>query len=198
MARVIPIEHKVQKVPDNLIASRPMEFRRAHWEATHFVQFLRSQSEKLESQRANRSLHAGERIGSLPPHFTLRGGMAFTIRALYAGRHDEGRMREIYHLIGLMDCMINQVNPILRTDLLRDMYKKVFQMKKTLSLQCHAHLDQVLLPIDSQFFNEFEYRASLQSAQTLKDLYAAIREGTDEMFDILGLEYVFYCPGAGV
>jgi hypothetical protein len=31
----------------------------------------------------------------------------------------------------------------------------------------------------------------------MKELYEAIRRGTDEMFDILSLEYVFYCPNLG-
>ena len=107
-------------------------------------------------------------------------------------------MREIYYLAGLVDCMINQVNPILRTDLLRDLYKKVFQMKEKLGVQWHGPLDQVLLPLDFHFHNESEYRAALNNARTLKELYSTIKEGTEEMFDILSFEYVFYCPGSGV
>jgi hypothetical protein len=93
-----------------------------------------------------------------------------------------------------MDCMINQVNPVLRTDLLRDMYKKVFSMKESLNVFWYSPLDHVLLPIDSQFYDETQYRTAVNRAESLKDLYETIRNGTDEMFDILSLEYVFYCP----
>ena len=128
----------------------------------------------------------------IPAHFTLKGGMAFTIRAMYIHRGKEEKMREIYYLAGLVDCMINQVNPILRTDLLRDLYKKVFLMKEELNVHWHGPLDHVLLPIDSRFHNESEYRAALIRARTMKELYLAIMEGTEEMFDILSFEYVFY------
>jgi len=49
--------------------------------------------------------------------------------------------------------MINQVNPVLRTDVLRDMYKKIFAMKADLNIHWHGSLDQVLLPIDVRFYN---------------------------------------------
>ena len=94
--------------------------------------------------------------------------------------------------------MINQVNPVLRTDVLRGMYNRIFELKQELNTHWYGPLDQVLLPIDSHLYNEAEYRARLQQAGSMKELYAAIREGTGEMFDILSLEYVFYCPGARV
>ena len=109
----------------------------------------------------------------------------------------ETKMREIYYLTGLMDCMINQVNPVLRTDLLRNMYKKVFLMKEKLNVHWRGPLDQVLLPIESDYYDEFEYRSSLSRASTLKELYIAINRGTNEMFDVILFEYVFYCPSTG-
>jgi len=93
--------------------------------------------------------------------------------------------------------MINQVNPILRTDLLRAMYKKVFAMKEALNIHWHGTLDHVFLPIDSQFYDDLAYRSSIRRAGSMKELYRAIKRGTDEMFDILSLEYVFYCPWIG-
>jgi len=187
MAEVINLKDKFKKPTDNLICSRPWEFRKAHWETIHFIQMLRSQAERLEQHR--------EKV--LPSHFSLKNGMAYTIRAIYANRENDERMREIYYLTGLMDCMINQVNPVLRTDLLRAMYKKVFAMKEALNIHWYGPIDQVLLPIDSRFHNELGYRDLLKNACTMKELYGAIRTGTDEMFDILSLEYVFYCPNLG-
>jgi len=103
-------------------------------------------------------------------------------------------MREIYYLAGLMDCMINRVHPILRTDVLRDMYKKTFRIKAELDVHWYGPIEQVLLPIDSWLYNEAAYRSSLEGAANMKALYRAIRAGTEEMFDILAGEYVFYCP----
>jgi hypothetical protein len=197
MGDIIDLQRKLDKAPDNVITWRPFHFRRSDWGSQDFLQMSKSQSAKLEAHRQE-SYEKGEKAPSqVPPHFTLKGGMAFTIRALYVHRNDEGKMREVYYLTGLMDCMINQVNPILRTDLLRDMYKKVFSMKEDLRVNWYGPLDQVLLPIDTWSYDESVYRSALSRAHTMKGLYQAIREGTEEMFDILAFEYVFYCPGVG-
>jgi hypothetical protein len=197
MGEIISLRDKRQTPPTNLITSSPWEFRRADWESPHFIQMLRPQSVKLECHRGEVYKKGGKGIWDLPSHFSLKGGMIYTVRAMYANRIYEDRMREIYYLTGLMDCMINQANPVLRTDLLKAMYKKVFSMKTELKVHWYGPLDQFLLPVEPQFFNENEYRTSLESAQTMKELFRAIRTGTDEMFDILSMEYVFYCPGAG-
>ncbi len=189
MGDVIELKRESEGLPDNLITRRPWEFRKAYWRTVHFLQILKSRSAKLES--------CGEKANNLPPHFSLKGAMADTIRAMYAHRESEERMREVYYLAGLMDCMINQVSPILRTDILRSMYKKVFEMREEYGVNWYGPLDQALLPIDSWFYNDSEYRSTLRNAGTMKGLYLAIRKGTDKMFDILSLEYVFYCPNMG-
>jgi hypothetical protein len=194
MGKIIDLKDRIEKSKDILIISKPWEFRKAYWKTTHFIQMLRSQAAKLESHREKIYRSGGNGIQHLPPHFVLKGGMAYTMRAMYTCRNNEKKMRQVYYLIGLMDCMINQVNPILRTDLLRAMYKKVFSMKEELNIHWYGPVDQVLLPIDSQYFKEFEYRAHLEKACTMKELYRTIRKGTDEMFDILSFEYVFYRP----
>jgi hypothetical protein len=196
MGEIVKLWDKFQRPPNNLIISSPWEFRRADWEGPHFIQMLRSQSVKLECHREEVCKKGGKGIWHLPSHFSLKGGMIYTVLAMYAHRNNENRMRQVYYLTGLIDCMINQVNPVLRTDLLKAMYKKVFSMKTKLNVHWCGPLDHVLLPIGSRFFNENEYRALLKSAQTMKELYRVIRIGTEEMFDVLSLEYVFYCPGA--
>lgn len=197
MGTIIDIGSRSQGLPDNLISSKPWEFRKADWATGHFIQMLRSQSTRLENRRKEIQGKGEKGIGDLPSHFSLKGGMAFTIRALFIYRENEKKMREVYYLAGLVDCMINQVNPVLRTDLLRDLYRKVFLMKEKLKVHWYGPLDQVLLPIDFQFHNESEYRSSLRNALSMKELYHTIQEGTEEMFDILSFEYVFYCPSAG-
>jgi hypothetical protein len=190
MAEIIDLKERSRIPPDNLISTRPWEFRRADWGTARFIQMPRSQSDRLEAHRL-------EGVCQLPSHFTLRGGMDQTVRAVFASRNDPEKMRRIYYLAGLMDCMMNQVSPILRTDLLRAMYKKVFEMKRDLGIHWYGPIDHVLLPLDAQFFDEAEYRISLARARSMKALYQVVREGAQEMFDILSLEYVFYCPGRG-
>lgn len=190
MGKIIHIQDRLQKLPpENLIPSGPWEFQRARWRTPFFTQMARTMAEKLDPFQ--------DPLPSIPPHFTLNHGLECTIQAMYANRRDETRMRQTYYLIGLTDCMINQVNPILRTDVLRAMYKKVFAMKADFNIHWHGSLDQVLLPIDIRFYDETAYRSMIRSAETLKALYRTIREGTDAMFDILSHEYVFFCPSIG-
>ncbi|MBN2126034.1 MAG: hypothetical protein JW821_17175 [Deltaproteobacteria bacterium] len=197
MAKVIRFEERTKSPPDNLISSRPWEFRRACWESRHFVEMLRSQSRKLEEHRGEFHRQGRRGIAQLPPHYVLSGGLANTIRAVFQFRDNEERMREVYYLAGLVDCMTNRVNPLLRTDLFREMYEKVMTLKQVLNVAWYGALDQVLFPIDPPYYNDLEYKAALSGATNMKDLYRVIREGTNEMFNILSLEYVFYTPGKG-
>ncbi|MCG6877748.1 MAG: hypothetical protein LJE96_01110 [Deltaproteobacteria bacterium] len=189
MGKVIDLDNRRKGPSQPFNKPGPWRFRKGLWRTNQFIQMRMALAESLE--------YKPEGLATLPPHFTLGGGMSFTIRSLYMNRRNETKMREIYYLVGLTDCMINQVHPILRTDLLRDMYKKVFSMKEALKVHWHGNLDQVLLPLDVEFFDDISYCTSLAKAKTLKELYGAIREGTEEMFDILSLEYIFFSPWMG-
>ncbi len=197
MGKIIKLENKREKPPDNLITKAPWEFRKAEWQTSQFIQISRRYAENLQHQIAEILQKQDKAIKTIPSHHVLKGGLEYTVRAVFACRENEEKMREVYYFIGLMDCMINQVNPILRTDLVRGLYKKVLGMKDKFNIHWHGPLDQVLLPIDSIYYNDTEYRSALKSAESMKELYMSIRRGTDEMFDILSLKYVFYCPGIG-
>ncbi len=197
MAKIIPLKEKLETVPDNLITLKPWEFRRADWETKHFIQMLKSHSAGREKHRNEVYKRCDKSIWHLPGHFALKGGMGYTIHSLYNYRNNEEKMREVYYLTGLIDCMINQVNPLLRTDLIRNIYKKIVTLKKILGANWYGHMDQVLFPIDIQFYNHLEYRETISSARTMKEFYGLIRKGTEEMFDILSREYIFYTLGKG-
>lgn len=198
MAKIIEFKEKPPAPPDNLISSKPWEFRWADWESKHFVQMLRSQSARLEKHREEVCAKGGKGVWHLPPHFVLKGGMAYTVQAVYIHRSSETKMRDVYYLAGLIDCMINRTNALLRTDLIRDIYRKVMTLKSVLNMNWYGSLDRVFLPLDTVYYDDTEYKAALAKATTMKALYRAIREGTDDMFDILSFEYVFYTPGRGV
>lgn len=198
MGKVIKFKESKGSMPDNLITSRPWEFRRADWESGHFIQMLRSQSGVLEKHRKEVYEKGDGRVYHLPPHFVLTGSMAFTIQGLFRYRENEEKMREVYYLAGLIDCMIHQVTPLLRTEAIKEMYGKITTLKALLGMNWYGSMDQVLLPLDAQFHNDTEYRGSLARAPAMKELYSLIKEGTEEMFEILSHEYTFYTPGRGI
>ncbi len=197
MSKIILLEPKIEGPQNNVITLKPLEFRKADWETSGFAQMMRPNSVRLERLRKETYKQGGKNVQQLPSHVFLTGGMAHTIRTMYMYRENEEKMREVYYLMGLVDCMINQVNPILRTDIIRAMYKEVFRMREELKIHWYGPISQILLPIDSLLYNESEYNASVTGAHTMKELYHTIREATTEMFDILSLEYVFYCPSVG-
>ena len=182
--------------PDNVITLKPWEFRAADWESRHFIQMLKSHSAKLEKHRTE-AYQRENNVSQLPPHFMLSGSMAYTIQGIFSYMTNEGKMREVYYLAGLIDCMINRVTPLLRTDVIKDIYKKIMTLKALLNMTWYTSFDQVLLPLDSHLYNEFEYKNRISRADSAPVLYRLIREGTDEMFDILALEYTFYTPRRG-
>ncbi len=184
--------------PDNLITAKPFVFRAADWESGHFIQMLKSHADDLEKHRKELFERGEAGVQQLPPHYVLGGSMAYTIRSIFLYRSNEEKMREVYYLAGLVDCMINRVHPLLRTENIAEMYKKIVTLKTLLSANWYGSLDQVLFPLDMHFYDDGEYRDRLSRATNMKELYHVIREQTDDMFDILSLEYVFYTPGRSV
>ena len=196
MAKILRFKDGAGVPPDNVITLKPWEFRVADWESRYFIQMLKSQSVKLETHR-KQVYEKGLRVSQMPPHFPLRGSMAYTIQGIFSYRTNESKMREVYYLAGLIDCMINRVAPLLRTEVIKDLYRKVMTLKAFLNMTWYSSFDQVLFPLDFEFFNEYEYRNRLSEASSAHELYCLIREGTDEMFDILALEYTLYTPARG-
>jgi len=174
---------------DNLITAHPMEFRRARWSSTNFIQMRKSLSERYEKECDSKLQNI-----TIPPHFVLNMGLEYTISALFYYRNSPEVMKEVYFLAGMVDLLINKVCPILRTDLIRGLYNKVFELRNKLNIFWVGPINQVLLPIEPDLYDESRYRASLHGLKNLKDLYAFLMEESQEMFLILCKEYVFYCP----
>ena len=101
MGKVIRFKEKPENPPENLITSKPWEFRWSDWGSKHFIQVSRSQSAKLENLRKETYRKGDKGIPQLPPHSALRDGMACTVRALFTYRYNEEKMREVYYLAGL-------------------------------------------------------------------------------------------------
>ena len=105
MAEIIDLQKRFPRPTDNVITPEPWEFRRPYWETAHFIQMLRSQSDKLEKKYREDRKEGVSLNGDIPIHFTLNGGLAYTIRAIFSNREDKEKMLEIYYLSGLMDCI---------------------------------------------------------------------------------------------
>ena len=134
---------------------------------------------------------------SLCPHLVLKDSVANTIHGIYNYRNNAEKMRELYYLASLIDCMINQINPLLRTDLIKSMYNKITTLKGILNINWYGRMNEVILPIEPDLFNYRDYKTGLAGAGTMNELYKLIRKGSDKMFEILSSEYIFFVPGKG-
>lgn len=190
MGKIIHFRKSSDKNQGDLIASSPWEFRKAEWPGKFFIQVLKKDFQTFREE--------GENIKTPPPGHILRESLANTIHSVFCYKGNPKDMKEVYYLTGLIDCMINQTSPLLRTDFIGEMYKKIKTFKEILGVNWYGKMDEVLLPIDKSLFNLKEYRAGISNAEDMKSLYSSIKYGTEKMFSILASEYVFFVPGEGI
>jgi hypothetical protein len=194
MAEIITLKnHRPNK--GNLIAASPLEFRRGDWHGGYTMLCTREESQRYEAHRLEAFKDAEHpHISFVPNHFTLSEGYHYTVQGLFLHRDDEHSMRRVYRLAGLMECITNIPSPILRTDVLRRFYQSILEERKALGVLWRGSIPQFLLPLHSDFYHSNMFRHCILKAETLKELYKAIEEETDDQFEILSRFYVFYVP----
>ena len=67
VAKIIDLEARRNRPPNNLITARPLEFRRAGWDNADFIIMLRSHSEALEKERGRNLKQGGPESPAFPP-----------------------------------------------------------------------------------------------------------------------------------
>lgn len=194
MADIIDFSSRL-KPESNLIISHPLEFRKGGWLAGSAILCTRGESEKFEAHR-QKIVQAQDRpyIALVPNHITLDGGCHYTTVRLLALNGDEPRMRRLYRLCGLMECITKAASPILRTDLVRRFFKIINEEREELQVAWKGNVHEFLLPLYPEHFNHQVFLNTIQTAQSLKDLLSLIERETDRQFDILARFYVFYVP----
>jgi hypothetical protein len=179
----------------NLITPHPLEFRRGDWHGGYTMMCTRKESLKYEQHREQAFGTPGhQHIGYVPNHFSLENGSHYTVLGLFRYRNDESKMRKVYRLAGLMECVTNAPSSILRTDLLRRFYQTILQERESLNMVWRGNVRHFLLPLHPDLHNPNLFYHHVAASESLKDLFSAIERETNEQFDILKLHYVFYVP----
>jgi hypothetical protein len=193
MAKIIDIENG-RRADDNLICRKPLEFRRGDRRQRQALQCLRSEAEKYQSHRRQALTNGHSHLSFVPEHFSLADGCDYTVMGLYRWRENEEQAREFYRLAGLMECVVNSTSPLLRTDLLRSLYKTIIDLRQSLNFSWRGDSSQFLLPLHPHFYRRSHFFDQVLKADTLKALYGAVKCETTVQFDLLAVEYVFYLP----
>jgi hypothetical protein len=194
MADIIDLSKRLKPV-HNLIASAPLEFRRGQWLSVSAIQCTREESAKLEAHR-RKTTQDRPLITLVPNHVTLDGGYHFTFMWLFRFREDEKRMRRLYRLAGLMECVTKAPSPVLRTDLVRRFFKIITEERENLNVSWKGNVRDFLLPIHRDHYDQGVFIETIRTAASLKDLLNGIEKETNYQFDILAENYVFYVPEA--
>lgn len=196
MAELIDLTRRIQRL-SNLIASRPLEWRRGDWATGFALMCTREESEGYEAHRLEAYQVEGHKhISLVPNHIKLDSGYHYTVMGLFRHRADEAEMRRVYYLAGLMECVTNASSPILRTDLLRRVYQSILEERERLGVVWRGNVFHFLLPLHLQYYNANAFHQRIASAESLKDLFQKLQSETDIQFDILARHYVFYLPGS--
>ncbi len=193
MAKIIDFGDS-RKGDDNLICRKPLEFRRGDWRQGHILQCLRSEADKYQEHRSYAITNGHSHLSFIPEHFSLVGGCDYTVMGLFRWRENEERAREFYRLAGLMECVVNSTSPLLRTDLLRSLYKTILELRERLNFSWKGDSSKFLLPLHPQFYRRSHFFDEILQADTLKALYETVEGETKVQFDLLAAEYVFYLP----
>ncbi|MCE5243832.1 MAG: hypothetical protein ABFD98_13680 [Syntrophobacteraceae bacterium] len=194
MADVIDLTSRLPGA-NNLITSHPLEFRRGDWQHGQPLLCTRMESARFEEHRAGALAAPGHRhIAFVPNHLSLDEGSRCTLLGLFRHRNDEGRMRRVYHLAGLMECVTNATSPVLRTDLLRRLYQEITEEREALQVAWRGRVDHFLLPLFPEHYNPNLFQHRISRAETLKELFDAVRGETDAQFNALSRFYVLYLP----
>jgi len=194
MADIIDLSKRL-KSGHNLIASAPLEFRRGEWISGSAILCTREESAKLEAQRRKATTDRPP-VTLVPNHIRLEGGYHFTFVWLFRFREDEERMRRLYWLAGLMECVTKAPSPVLRTDLVRRFFKIINEEREKLNVSWKGNVRDFLLPLHPEHYDPGVFIETIRDASSLKDLLSGIEKETNSQFDILAEKYVFYVPGA--
>jgi hypothetical protein len=100
MAEVIDIRRKPHGM-ENLIADRPLEWRRGDWHTGAALLCTATESARFEAHRKEAlQVDGHSHIATVPNHFKLDGGYHYTTLGLFRHRNDETMMRRVYQLAG--------------------------------------------------------------------------------------------------
>lgn len=129
-----------------------------------------------------------------PDGLDLEGGPARTLLALFRLREQADLMTQVYFLAGLMELTTRLRHEVLRTDLLRRVFKEIDRLATQLGLRWSAGTSQFLLPIELSGGEAPPLETILKPAATLKALLAALRAETDRQLARAGRDFVFFVP----
>ena len=194
MAKILSFPGGRSEPPDNNIALKPIRFRRAEWATDTPIQCGLHQAAEFEHHRQEVWRPGHGHIQKLPAHIAVTGGAGVTLRHLFKRRSDAEAMRQVYFLAALMETIINLACPILRTDLIRNVYQRIHDLSAEYGVQWHGHSSSFLLALPPNVYPPNLMSQALAEVENLQVFYDTIRREADAQFDLIARHFIFYVP----
>ncbi len=185
---------KFPRLPDNTLTDKPWRFRRAEWAAAQPLMCGLHQAALFEDHRREVYRPGHFHIRELPLGVPLEAGQVITIRGVFRHREAEENMRRVMFLAGLMEVMINHPCPILRTDLIRNVYQRLETLSADLGVVWRGQSNRFLPTLSPRLYHPNRLSGRLAVINNLQVFYDTLRAETDDQFDLVAKHYVFYVP----
>ena len=182
------------EIPNNVITNGPMRLRWGDWRTSKIIQVHVGPAAAFEDHRAECYEQGMDHTGDMPPHFALEGPSHDTALALLRHRNDEEKLIQVNYLAAMMEALVNTPCAILRTDLIRRVYREVDALGRSLSLSWHAVEGRFLLPADEDAKNPNAFRSRLAGVDNLSEFFAVLKEIAKQRHEVLAKKYVIYYP----
>ena len=181
-------------LPNNVITNGPLRLRWGDWRTSKIIQVHVGPAAAFEDHRAECFEKGIDHTGDMPPHFVLDGPTHDTALALLRHRNNEEKLIQVHYLAAMMEALVNTPCAILRTDLIRRVYREVEVLGKSLALTWHAVEGRFLLPADEDAKSPHAFRSRLAKLDNLSEFFSVLMEVAQRRHDILAKKYVLYYP----
>ena len=182
------------ELPNNVITNGPLRLRWGDWRTNKIIQVHVGPAAAFEDHRAECFAKGLDHTGDMPSHFALDGPSHDTALALLRHRNDAEKLIQVNYLAAMMEALVNTPCAILRTDLIRRVYREVEVLGKALGLSWHAVEGRFLLPLDEDAQNPEAFSSRLSRLDNLSEFFAVLKDVAQRRHDILAKKYVLYYP----
>ena len=194
MSDIIKFPDKGLPGRDNVITTKPMRLRWGGWRSNKILQVHVGAAAVYEDFRQECIAQGRDPASQVPPAHELSGGLRETALALLRFRNSEQQQRRAYYLAALLEALITAPCAILRTDLIRRVYREVETLSEELGLRWSSHSGRLMLSLEQDAKDPDMMSKRLENIDNLSRFFEEIRDISDSRYQTLAKSYVLYYP----
>ncbi len=194
MSDIIKFPDKGLPGRDNVITTKPMRLRWGEWRSNKILQVHVGAAAIYEDFRQECIEQGHDPASQVPPAHELSGGIRETALALLRFRNNEQQQRRAYYLAALLEALITAPCAILRTDLIRRVYREVETLSDELGLRWSSHSGRLMLLLEQDAKDPDMMNKRLENIDNLSRFFDEIRDISGSRYQALATNYILYYP----